>query len=82
MLESVRRLLQLGASGQVDVVLPGHNQVGPWEAVRGVAVDYLASHGVRRRLRKGLSRTRSTLILGAKARGWQLGETWRDMIAN
>ena len=27
MLESVRRLLQLGASGQVDVVLPGHNQV-------------------------------------------------------
>ena len=27
MLESVRRLLQLGASGHVAVVLPGHNQV-------------------------------------------------------
>ena len=32
------------------------SEVGSWEAVRGVAVDYLASHGVRRRLRKGLSR--------------------------
>jgi len=82
MLESVRRLLQLGASGQVAVVLPGHNQVGPWESVRGVAVDYLAGHGASRCLRKGMSRARATFILGAKAKGWQLGEAWRDAIAS
>ena len=56
--------------------------MGPWESVRGVAVDYLAGHGVRRCLRKGISRARATVILGAKARGWQLGEAWRDAIAS
>ena len=34
MLESVRRLLQLGASGQVAVVLPGHNQVSSRIGIR------------------------------------------------
>ena len=57
-------------------------EVGAWESVRGVAVDYLAGHGVRRCLRKGLSRARATFILGAKAEGWQLGESWRDAIAS
>ena len=57
-------------------------EVGAWESVRGVAVDYLAGHGVSRCLRKGLSRARATFILGAKAEGWQLGESWRDAIAS
>jgi len=81
MLNSVKLLLELAKDKTVNTVLTGHNDVIDSAVMVKQGEQYVAEHGWRRKILKGLSRGRANLVLKGNSI-MRLPEVFRESISN